>query len=471
MTQIKKLEIRNYVGIRELELIPGKINVIKGKNGKAKTSVLEALEKAFNNNERRVEVINEDGEKAEIVIELDDGHYIRRSQTENGKYLDVKENGFNKDAPQTYLNSLIGQYGFNPVDFIQEDPETQTEIILNLLDIEVTEEDAREWVGEDIELPTVDYDQHGLEVIDQLYDKFYSKRRDKNAEQKQLKADYIAEKKKIPEEFDPEEYRGVTLKEKYQKLQQAQEHNKKIDKTVNLIEKWDNKIDNKQIKIDQKKEKIRKLEQEIKELEGEQENIEKQKQKAQNFLNNNEKIDTTELEKEVEEFEEKKELVNTYDRYQDKKDKYKETNQEWQQLDEIVKMLREKPKELAEQTDLPVEGLEIKDNEVLIDGRPIKNLSTGEQILLALDIARETAKDIKLICIDRFESLDPDNQEMLFEEMQKDDFQYFVTEVSGDEELNVVTITEDGRRIDQQTGEVLEEEPELEPDDEFEAPF
>ena len=77
--------------------------------------------------------------------------------------------------------------------------------------------------------------------------------------------------------------------------------------------------------------------------------------------------------------------------------------------------------------------------QITIDGLPITNLSTSRQIKLALDIARATAGPLKLICIDRFESLDHEQREAFFKEIEGDGFQYFISQVtSGD--LTVETI-------------------------------
>ena len=103
-------------------------------------------------------------------------------------------------------------------------------------------------------------------------------------------------------------------------------------------------------------------------------------------------------------------------------------------LDDFVNLARRKPAELMKKAKMPVKGLGINDDmQITIDGLPIKNLSTSRQIKLALDIARATAGPLKLICIDRFESLSPKNQKVMLGEMEKDDFQYFISTVSNDE--------------------------------------
>jgi exonuclease SbcC len=71
--------------------------------------------------------------------------------------------------------------------------------------------------------------------------------------------------------------------------------------------------------------------------------------------------------------------------------------------------------------------------EITVDGLPIRNLSTSRQIKLALDIARATASELKLICVDRWESLDKEQRAIFLKEINNDGFQYFLSQVtSGD---------------------------------------
>ena len=103
-------------------------------------------------------------------------------------------------------------------------------------------------------------------------------------------------------------------------------------------------------------------------------------------------------------------------------------------LDQVVKMLAAKPAELFKQADLPIEGLGIDDKgNVTINERPIKSLSTSEQIRLALDIAKATAGELQLICIDGFESIVGEAREELMKQISADSYQYFITESAAGE--------------------------------------
>ena len=81
--------------------------------------------------------------------------------------------------------------------------------------------------------------------------------------------------------------------------------------------------------------------------------------------------------------------------------------------------------------------------QITIDDLPITNLSTSRQIKLALDIARATAGPLKLICFDRFESLDDDQREMFLNEIADDGYQYFISQVTNGD-MTVETLEGEG---------------------------
>jgi disulfide oxidoreductase YuzD len=146
----------------------------------------------------------------------------------------------------------------------------------------------------------------------------------------------------------------------------------------------------------------------------------------------------------------------------------KELEKEKQQLNEIEKnkekfenlleTARKMPEELLSKTKIPIEGLSVKDGNVVINGLTIDNLSTSEQIKLAVDIAKLNAKELKIICIDRFESLDDKTKKDFFEHIKDDDFQYFITEVSDDENVEIVNLNGENIIKDNVKDENLDDE-------------
>lgn len=479
--KIKRISIKNFIGIEEMNLEPGKINLISGFNGKGKTTILEALEKVFTNNDRRPRVIRDGADKSVIFVETDDGYSLRRSVTEKSNSLTVTKDGFAAKAPQRFLLGLIGQFSFNPVDFLTKSEKEQTAILLAAAPLTVTMEDVEQWTGE---RPPVDTGQHGLQVCKDLHSMYYEKRRDQNATVKAIKGE--VEAIQVPDGFDPEVYRGIKLRDLYDEMEDARGNNSLIElakvsldkvqadreKTISLAEAERINIDEREKTAKEKarregEAKIAEIKAKITELQAQQVVAEtamvdkiavisakktelldavNAKEKAEleathavevsatTVLKEKQPIDTAPMEARVQEFEEKQHLVKDFDRRLAAVGRLEDAERTAKHLDQVVKTLAVKPGELITQANLPVQGLGIDDKgNVTINGRPIKSLSTAEQIKVSLEIAKATAGQLQLICIDGFEAIVGEAREELLRQIAQDEYQYFITEASAHE--------------------------------------
>lgn len=109
-------------------------------------------------------------------------------------------------------------------------------------------------------------------------------------------------------------------------------------------------------------------------------------------------------------------------------------------LDKLHKRLTgEIPRKMLAKLDLPIKGLEFEGDKILVDGVSLDTMSTSEQMKFALVIARSLAQELKVICVDRYESLDKESRKAFEKEAGKDDFQYCIADVTdGDLSLQVV---------------------------------
>ena len=98
---------------------------------------------------------------------------------------------------------------------------------------------------------------------------------------------------------------------------------------------------------------------------------------------------------------------------------------------------REMPKELLKIAALPIPGItvdsdgNIRQDETLIDG-----LSEGEQLELAFRVAKAQAGELKLICLDGWNKINPSDREWIEKEIAEDEFQYIVL-LTDDTDLTV----------------------------------
>jgi len=231
---IKRIEIKNWLGIKELLFSPGKINRVSGDSGTGKTSLVEAMEKLFTNRNRRTEVIRHDEEEAELFVELDDGLQTTR-KVRDGKadYLKVKHDSKAVSSTEAFLRKLINGDIFRPIEFVQKTPKEQTEIILNMLSIDWTVDDIKSWFGE---LPEADYQLHILQILKQIENGYYAERESINREINLLRANIEGIKRDLPPNYDGEEWRGVNLQELYKRLSDAEESNKRLQEAQAFVQ-------------------------------------------------------------------------------------------------------------------------------------------------------------------------------------------------------------------------------------------
>ncbi|ASA22037.1 AAA family ATPase [Paenibacillus donghaensis] len=241
MLHIKRIEIKDWLGIKELVVSPGKINKVDGDSGAGKTSLIEALEKALTNNSRRTEVISHGRKEAELFVELTDGLQItRKVRSEKADYFRVKHDSKAVNSTEGFIRKLINGEIFRPIEFMQKDAKEQTEIILNMLQIDWTIESIKAWFGE---MPEADYQLHILQILKQIESAYFEERSSINREVNLLRANIEGIKRDLPPNYDGEEWRGVDLQQLYRRLSEAQESNKKLEEAKSLIDGLTLRID------------------------------------------------------------------------------------------------------------------------------------------------------------------------------------------------------------------------------------
>lgn len=176
-----------------------------------------------------------------MFVELTDGLQItRKVRTEKADYLKVKHDSKAVNSTEGFLRKLINGEIFRPIEFVKKDAKQQTEIILNMLQIEWTIENIKTWFGE---MPEADYQLHILQILQQIESAYFEERSSINREINLLRANIEGIKRDLPPNYDGEEWRGVDLQKLYRKLSDAQESNKKLEEARSLIDGLTLRID------------------------------------------------------------------------------------------------------------------------------------------------------------------------------------------------------------------------------------
>lgn len=426
---VQSLEIKNFLGIKELSFTPdGKFNFITGRNGAGKTSVLRALDYAFNGKERGTEdldYIHNGADKAEILVDM--GQFsINRRITKSGNYVDVEKDGMKYQSPATILKAMAGPFSFNPMDFAFCEEKERNGIVLKSMAIEYTLADAKkdgvltEAVEKEISnLPDADQPT-GLELVDYLYDYYYAKRAEVKKWLDNAKTTKDELEKTLPEKFVP------FNKENYDKLREAIENQREIIK----------KAQDDQDKVLNDNEKVGELWESLKGIlepygDGEvhynegpiRARVKETTKEVHDAKEAMEKLqDQEETQRESMEFAQTQAQI---DDYSGKIPKGEKTHKD---LEAYIKSLRGEIKQnLIAKADMGIDGLAFEEGRFTVGGVPVENLSDSEKLRVGVKIAEKTAGKLDFIFIDGVERLDPETLKDFVANLEASKFQYFFT--------------------------------------------
>jgi len=452
--KLSAISEKGCLGIKEFECKPGKFTLIKGAKGVGKTSVVETLKMFFTNKFDRSVFVNTDSEKGEVMLAFDDGMTAKKTYHPAGgtPSANIDINGMKPKSPEKYLKSLMSDAQINPVSFVGLSEKEQTETVLNTIPMSLTPEQVTEIWGE---LPEdIDTDQHALKLCKAIENHYFSKRTGINSEIKNLKANISDLKAKLPNGYDVEKWRDAKATDTMKEINEASEHNKYVANCKNLVAQADSQKQSIQAIANAenatRQSKIAALLEQVEMLKAQQTAatdkvktdcaaVDEKVSKAQTWLNENKEIEIQPLQDKAEEIETMKGFVLSADDLFCKETNLKAKETEEKDLSFKIDLARSEPAKLLKSAKMPIEGLGIDGSgNIVINGRPIKNLSDGEKIEFALNIAKATSGPLKLILINGFEALNPAEQQKFIDSVADDEYQYIITCVA-DGGLNVTT--------------------------------
>lgn len=416
---ITKLSIQNFEGIKSLDLELGKLTILEGANGAGKTSVLEAVRAAITNRPDRTHLVYDQGGGGLILFDLSDGTSGSRQITGTGTTagsVRLYREGSPIASPQSHLNQLSTGFGFNPVAFLDLPENEQRQAILQVTDIELPFKEAIR-LGGDKQWDALDYSAHPLIVLKEIEDRLYFRRRTTNRDAKSLRSAAEEMRRSVEDqgEIDEEMLEGFDFEESVGKLTRA-------EYVTGQIVKAQRRMGEIQATIATLTEEAMRIEEELAGLQEEQ-------------------VDPAPIRADIELFKEQRDAWRTLQDAKDREGEADALDLSSEHLSNLIEEVRQKPAQLLKGADLPIEGLTINDaGDILIHGLPISELSTGEELMLATDIAIATLPrdGIRIVLVDGLEQLDQVNRTKMFDRLAAANVQVLATEVS-DTELTVIT--------------------------------
>lgn len=475
--RITKLRIKNFYGIKELEL-DGKDVELIGTNGAGKSSVIDSIRTALTNKSNRPYILRNGENEGEIYVETDTGLVInRKKRTDQADYKSVKNGSEVITSPESFLSTLFTPLQLNPVSFIQMSEKEQNQAILDLIEFAWD----IPWIIKQFgEVPRdVDYDQNILQVLHDIQSEngyYFKHRQDINRDIKSKTAQAEGLASGIPARFDAAHWESFDLSAKYRELAEGQDINGKIARAKMLHDSYNDKvrgIDGKreiavsalrseteserntlnstisrlEAEIKATKEKLAgldaRLDEKIAVVDAQREadiaKLDKDMGTASDYMSRT-PVDTKSIQADIDTAEEMKKKLYDYNRMVALQDEVEKLTAESDELTAKIDLARKLPGVILESAKLPVEGLSVVDGVPLVNGLPIRNLSEGEMLDLCVNVALSKPNGIQLILIDGAEKLSEVNRQHLYEKCKEKGVQVIASRTTDDPDLLVTAL-------------------------------
>lgn len=404
MIKINQFELENVKRIKavKVEPIQNGLTVIGGKNGQGKTSVLDSIAWALGGEKYHPSQAQRDGSVIPpmLHIELSNGLIVERK----GKNSDLKitDPRGNKGGQQL-LNEFISQLALDLPKFINSTAKEKANILLKIIGVgdKLAEYDREE--------SSLYNERH---AIGQMADR---------------KEKYAKELPCYPER--PSEL--ISISELVQRQQAILAQNGLNQK---LRDNKDQLLHEKQA-----------AEKELYEVKAKYERICKEYDIALKSTAELHDESTEQLEKDIAEIE----RINNEIRANLDREKAIEDAQnyraEYSALTEKIDAVRKQRTELLNHADLPLDGLSVKDGELVYNGYQWDNMSGSEQLKVATAIVRRLNPECGFVLIDKLEQMDIDTLQDFGKWLEDEGLQAIATRVSTGDECSIVI--EDGYAV------------------------
>lgn len=424
--RIVELHASNVMGLSACDITPeSHLNVIGGKNGAGKSSLLNAICAALAGKGAMPDEPLKRGEKkGEIVVKIDrpDGVItVRRKLSADGKTSLVieGEGGARFQKPQAMLDELVGAVGFDPAGFLRLDPKRQAEQL-------------RELVGLDLS----DLDGHRQDL--------YERRTEANREVRRLEAQ--AEDNRVNPDLPDSE---TSVAELVARLEEAQAHNREIRNAELAASQTDQQIGllTRDVKakvgeIEELKRRLEEAESELQSLEFRRDRAAEQLAEQREALKAMQPIDCQPIHDQINGAEAANEAVRKNRQAREIAEDLQLARAEAEQLTEQIGDIDEQKRARLAAARWPIEGLGFDDGVVTFNGLPFSQASSAEQLRVSLAMGMAANPSLRVLMIRDGSLMDDDTMQVVREMAEQHDFQVWIERVSSTGEGCSIVVTE-----------------------------
>lgn len=422
--KIVQLNAENIKRLVAVEIRPsGNLVEIAGRNGQGKTSVLDAIWWALTGkNNLQAKPVRDGQESGFITLDLGDYKVTRKFKVKEDDTFTTSLTVENADgakygSPQDVLNGFIGDLAFDPLAFSRMKSKDQVTALRAMV-------------------PDYDFDR-----ADADNQRDFSQRTDVNRSVRDLRArvDAIV----IPAEAPTER---VSAEDLLAELQQAMDGNSAVDARANKVAALDGKITYLTETITQRREQIASWKAKIVEAERGIESAELAIEELRDEIDAvgeiGEKQDIEPIREKISRSEEINRLVSQREQREALLAELKSKEAESASLTKAIDDRKEAAAAAVRSAQLPVPGLTLTDDAVLLNGVPFEQASDAEQLRVSIAVAGAMNPKLRVIRVRDGSLLDEDAMKALAAYADENDLQIWVERVDSSGKVGVVI--EDG---------------------------
>jgi energy-coupling factor transporter ATP-binding protein EcfA2 len=412
---IIELKAENVKKLKAVEIHP-KANgatLITGANGQGKTSVLDSLFFALAGKDAQKATpkpIREGESKAEVSIITSDGYKLRRWWNVTNSYLEITApDGMPVKAPQEMLDSWVGVLSFDPLAFSRMNGKDQRAALLQIVELSIDLDANETKEGEHRER---------RKIIG----------RDLESLKAQIDAIPFAEIASVP---DAE----ISVTELAKKLQDAGAHNRSVDDSAG-------KLQTMKTELETRDRAIKETEEKLVQMKRERETTAAAVNNAELMMKTMEKIDTAEIEKQMGTADETNKKVRRKAERVRLQEALKAKQAEYAVQEKAIDTLTTERSDALKNAKMPVEGLAIEPAGILYNGQPFSQISSAEQLKVAIAMAMANKPHLRVLRILDGSLLDDANLQVVEDMAKEHGFQVWIEKVDTSGKVGIVI--EDG---------------------------
>lgn len=405
--KITRLIAENIKNIRAVDITPDdNLVIISGKNNQGKSSVLDAIWLALDPASAKKTISNpiRKGEKfASCILDLDE-YIVKRTfkLNDNGEEITVRltvenANGDTvKKRPQELLDSFIGSLSFDPLEFMKMDGKKRRQLLADIVGLNLADFEAKK-----------------AKLIEERKDL----KKEKNALERIVES--------IAPPTDNEQIHELSSQQIVDELGLITQNMYKVERLTKHI-------------LDREKE-IYALHERLSVLEQEQD-VDKENLKTLGQINWHDQYIA--IKQKLENIEAHNKRAVEINKYNNAIQLRLDIDEKLNNIESQILSLEKEQISIIKNTELPIVGLTMSDDDILFNTFPIADLCTSDQIKICVALGMAINPRLKVIRIKDGSLLDKDNLDLIRRLAKDQDYQIWVECVDDSGKLGFVI--EDG---------------------------